>query len=159
MTTVEALKAVYVSLGGELTDIYSSIADGAPVSDYVIIPDVIAAISQKTGGSADVPPVKWVNATRSGNTITFDGETQKSIYQAVESGSLVIIVDNTNKKLYYPQRLSRVDGDRFVSYLSIQRGSEMTTYYDYFSINGINETNTANITSANSDDYQGSGPI
>lgn len=46
-TTVEALKNAYVELGGNLTDTYESIAGGIPVSDYVVIPDVINAISEK----------------------------------------------------------------------------------------------------------------
>ena len=46
-TTVMALQNLYVALGGELTDTYEGIADGAPVSDMVIIPDVINAIAQK----------------------------------------------------------------------------------------------------------------
>jgi hypothetical protein len=45
-TTVEALKSLYVALGGQLTDTYNSIAGGIAVSDYVLIPDVIKAISQ-----------------------------------------------------------------------------------------------------------------
>lgn len=43
MNTIEALKSLYKALGGALTDVYESIADGAPVADYVTIPDVIAA--------------------------------------------------------------------------------------------------------------------
>lgn len=46
-TTVEALKNAYVALGGELTDTYEDIAGGIPVSDYVVIPDVINTISKK----------------------------------------------------------------------------------------------------------------
>lgn len=49
MKTVEALKALYVSLGGALTDVYENIADGAPVSDYTITPDVIAATAGFVG--------------------------------------------------------------------------------------------------------------
>lgn len=45
-TTVEALKSLYVALGGQLTDTYNSIAGGIAVSDYVLIPDAIKAISQ-----------------------------------------------------------------------------------------------------------------
>lgn len=49
MKTVEALKALYVALGGALTDVYESIADGAPVSDYVTTPNVIEALAGFTG--------------------------------------------------------------------------------------------------------------
>lgn len=42
---ITALQGLYVALGGQLTDTYDAIAGGAPVSNYVIIPDVINAIS------------------------------------------------------------------------------------------------------------------
>lgn len=58
-TTVDALKSLYVALGGQLTDTYESIADGIAVSDYVLIPDVIQAIAQKasTAVKAELPAV------------------------------------------------------------------------------------------------------
>lgn len=43
---VEALKALYVALGGALTDTYADIAGGAPVSEYSLICDVIFAIAK-----------------------------------------------------------------------------------------------------------------
>jgi hypothetical protein len=55
-TTVEALKALYVALGGQLTDYYSDIAGGVAVSEYVLIPDVVEAISQVVTG-AELPAV------------------------------------------------------------------------------------------------------
>lgn len=51
-TTIEALQTLYVALGGSLTDTYDEICNGAPVSDYVIIPDMINAIAQKAGGGS-----------------------------------------------------------------------------------------------------------
>lgn len=51
-TTVNALKNLYVAFGGELTDTYADIADGVPVSDYVVTPDVINAIAQKVTANA-----------------------------------------------------------------------------------------------------------
>ena len=55
-TTVEALKSLYVALGGQLTDTYDSIAGGIAVSDYVLIPDAIKAISQVVT-AAELPAV------------------------------------------------------------------------------------------------------
>lgn len=55
-TTVEALKALYIALGGQLTDTYEDIAGGVAVSEYVLIPDVIEAISQVVTG-AELPAV------------------------------------------------------------------------------------------------------
>lgn len=45
--TITALQALYVALGGELTDTYETIANGVAVSDYVIIPDMINAIAEQ----------------------------------------------------------------------------------------------------------------
>lgn len=45
-TTVQALQALYVKLGGSLTDTYDNIADGATVADYATIPDMVDAIAQ-----------------------------------------------------------------------------------------------------------------
>lgn len=45
-TTVQALQALYVKLGGSLTDTYDNIADGATVADYATIPDMVNAIAQ-----------------------------------------------------------------------------------------------------------------
>lgn len=47
MNTIESLQALYVKLGGSLTDTYADIAGGVPVSDYSTIPDMIAAITEK----------------------------------------------------------------------------------------------------------------
>lgn len=50
-TTVSALQAVYVKVGGSLTDTYDGIADGAPVGGYSLTTDVLKAIYAKCGGS------------------------------------------------------------------------------------------------------------
>lgn len=56
-----ALFNVYVALGGSLTDTYDDIANGVPVSDYTIKPEIIDAIAKKvtSGGSggASLPAV------------------------------------------------------------------------------------------------------
>ena len=58
-TTVVALQGLYVAMGGQLTDTYETIASGAPVSDYVVIPDVINAITAlvTSGTTAELPAV------------------------------------------------------------------------------------------------------
>lgn len=48
--TIIALQKLYVALGGALTDTYDDICDGAAVSDYVIIPDMINAIAKLKEG-------------------------------------------------------------------------------------------------------------
>ena len=67
-TTVEALKEVYVSLGGALTDTYSTIADGVPVSDYSTNPDVIAAISERAASAGIELPA--VTSADNGDVLT-----------------------------------------------------------------------------------------
>ncbi len=57
MNTIESLQALYVKLGGSLSDTYEDIAGGVPVSDYAIIPDMIAAITEKVE-----PPVSNAEA-------------------------------------------------------------------------------------------------
>lgn len=52
MSNVDALKELYKAVGGSLTDTYESINDGAPVSDYTLISDVIAACAAKIAGGS-----------------------------------------------------------------------------------------------------------
>lgn len=42
-----ALLNLYLSLGGNLTDTYDNIANGIPVSDYTVKPDIIDAIAER----------------------------------------------------------------------------------------------------------------
>jgi len=56
-TTVKSLQVLYVKLGGSLSDTYAGIADGVAVSDYVNIPDCIAAIKQVAGSGSALPAV------------------------------------------------------------------------------------------------------
>lgn len=44
--TVDALKVLYVNLGGSLDDYYPDIANGITVSEYDLIPDCIYAIAK-----------------------------------------------------------------------------------------------------------------
>lgn len=119
MTNVEALKQIYTSLGGMLTDTYPTIANGIPVSDYSLISDVVAAISFKTGsGLPDVTAEdkgkvltvdddgEWTAAAPSGGIIfyeaSFAGNTlklpvsQKQIYEDFTlNGKEVIVTTGT----------------------------------------------------------------
>lgn len=64
---VEALKALYVALGGELTDTYDGIAGGIAVSQYSLISDVILAIAKaaetvaQAATTAELPAVTAEN--------------------------------------------------------------------------------------------------
>lgn len=74
--TVEALKDLYVKLGGLLTDTYSDIANGIPVAEYTLTPDCILACSKKAsggGGGADLP-----EPGTAGNVLTSTGSAWQS---------------------------------------------------------------------------------
>lgn len=51
-STIQALQNLYVALGGNLTDTYEDIDDGATVANLVRIPDMINAIAQLKGTAA-----------------------------------------------------------------------------------------------------------
>jgi len=50
MTITKVIKALYVKLGGSLTDTISGIANGASVADYTVISDCIKALYVLYGG-------------------------------------------------------------------------------------------------------------
>lgn len=76
MNTIEALQTLYVALGGTLSDTYESIANGAPVSSYNVIPDMIAAIAQKVPTGKSLPTV---SSTDNGKLLTVvEGEWAKA---------------------------------------------------------------------------------
>ena len=67
-SNVTALQNLYVALGGQLTDTYEGIANGAAVSNYTVIPDVINAIAQRAGGAGIELPV--VGKSDNGSVLT-----------------------------------------------------------------------------------------
>lgn len=77
MNTIKSLQDLYIKLGGSLTDTYSTIANGIPVSDYTTIPDVIDAVNQKieTGGSGGGIPEVEINfeISQDRQTVTASG--------------------------------------------------------------------------------------
>lgn len=82
-TTVQALQALYVKLGGSLTDTYDDIANGATVADYATIPDMVDAIAESaTSGMI-------VTFTASGGTYSAD-KTLSEITEAFTSTKNVI---------------------------------------------------------------------
>lgn len=74
-TTVEALKELYVKLGGSLTDTYSGIANGVQVGNYATIPDLIQACTQKVTSGEEASSLPSVTADDNGKVLTVvDGE-------------------------------------------------------------------------------------
>lgn len=69
MSNLDALKALYVAVGGALTDTHESINGGSTVANYVLLADVIAAIAAKiTAGSMKELPS--VTSTNNGQVLT-----------------------------------------------------------------------------------------
>ena len=69
MSNLDALKALYVAVGGALTDTHESINGGSTVANYVLLADVIAAIAAKiTAGSMKELPS--VSSTNNGQVLT-----------------------------------------------------------------------------------------
>lgn len=99
ITTVEALKALYVALGGQLTDTYEGIASGIAVSDYVLIPDCIQAITQKVSSIGIELPT--VSAADNGDVLTVvngkwakaDAPKELPAVTAEDNGSVLKVVD------------------------------------------------------------------
>lgn len=98
-TTVEALKGLYVALGGQLTDTYNSIAGDIAVSNYVLIPDCILAITQKVSSIGIELPT--VSAADNGDVLSVvNGKWAKAnapkelpAVTAEDNGSVLKVVD------------------------------------------------------------------
>lgn len=69
MDNLSALKALYVAVGGELTDTHSGINGSVTVANYTLLADVIAAIAAKiTAGSMKELPS--VSSSDNGKVLT-----------------------------------------------------------------------------------------
>lgn len=88
ISTVNSLKDLYVKMGGSLTDTYEGIANGVPVADYNVIPDMIEAITQKAG-SGGGGSVLIVEGTWDNSILTLN-KTWKEIHDGVLAGSVVL---------------------------------------------------------------------
>lgn len=93
-TTLEALKAVYTALGGELTDTYDDIADGAVVGNYATNPDVINAISKV----ATPNPLPAVESTDAGKVLTVDSDGEW-VADSIPSQLPAVTADDNGKVL------------------------------------------------------------
>ena len=66
-TNVVAFQNLYVSFGGQLTDTYEDIANGAPVSDYTVTSDMVNALAKIAGTTLELPAV---SASDNGKLLT-----------------------------------------------------------------------------------------
>lgn len=107
ISTVNSLKDLYVKMGGSLTDTYEGIANGVPVADYNVIPDMIEAITQKAdsgGGGGDSVLIVEVNVDPSDNKNVL-GKTWKEIKDAFcTHGAIVheVFVGDVRQDDWYP---------------------------------------------------------
>ena len=97
-TTVEALKALYVALGGKATDYYAGIADGAKVGDYDLIPDMIEAIAKIAGSAIELPTVTTSNngqvlTVSSGKWAAADIPAELPTVSATDNGSVLKVIE------------------------------------------------------------------
>jgi hypothetical protein len=91
ISTVNSLKDLYVKLGGSLTDTYEGIANGVPVADYNVIPDMIEAVTQKAGsggggGGSFLVTIAWDETASK----YVSDKTYAEIKAAFESGQSVV---------------------------------------------------------------------
>ena len=113
-STVKALQALYVAMGGNLTDTYEDIADGAAVSNYTLIPDMINAIA-KIAVPAELPAV---SQTDKGKVLIVDNNGKWSVNNVLPAVSVadegaVLMVGNDGKwgVDYVPAELPTVTAD------------------------------------------------
>lgn len=147
-TNVESLKALYVKLGGNLTDYYSDIAGGIPVAEYDLISDCIQAVSKKasSGGGSDLPEPgadgnvltaddgEWVSAAPSGGEYRVDllklsdtcqsNRTVAEVISAINSGKTVVAyyAPGSQQPAFRLDRVTKIE-DAIVIFSG--------TYYDF----------------------------
>ena len=125
-TNLEALKAVYVKNGGNLTDTYEDIAGGAPVSAYKTLKDAIAALSKLTlggGGSAEIP---WMTVDASHVIYKEDGSSAD--YDDFKNGA-VLLEKRSGSQLYY--YVFPCEQQEHTSYIRPQMIA-LNSSYDYY---------------------------
>lgn len=91
MDNISALKNLYASLGGSLTDSYDDIADGAKVGDYSQIADGICACAKVSGANGSVTFTGVIPPTLDADHCSMDVELDE-IISALNSGKNVKLV-------------------------------------------------------------------
>lgn len=100
ISTVNSLKDLYVKLGGSLTDTYDGIANGVPVADYNVIPDMIEAVTQKAGSGGGGGSVLIVEGTLDNSLLTLN-KTWKEIHDGLLGGSVVVYKQEQHEAYIY----------------------------------------------------------
>lgn len=100
MTNVKSLLALYVKMGGSLTDTYSDIAGGIPVGQYSLISDAILACSKKYssgGGSYTLPTASadTKGGVKIGSGLSMDGEVLSATGGGAEKFVVTLTADDS----------------------------------------------------------------
>ena len=99
MANVEALRILYVALGGSLTDTYEDIADGAAVSNYTTSAEVICALAQIAASAGiELPAVTSADngdvlTVKSGKWAKGEVPTELPAVTATDNGSVLKVID------------------------------------------------------------------
>lgn len=129
MNTVKSLQALYVKLGGNLTDTYSGIAGGIPVGDYSLIPDMIQACTQKAGsGSSGGAELFAVALAMGEDSAATSDKTVAEINAAYEAGDVIIgVFDNDGDAIVQPTLIAEA-AVSFEAVISTDDGAILITF-------------------------------
>lgn len=106
MNTVSELKNLYTELGGNLTDTYEDIADGAAVGNYSVIPDCIAALAKIAGSTVELPAVSGADngdilKVIEGKWAKGEETTELPAVTATNNGSILSVIGGAWAKTNY----------------------------------------------------------
>lgn len=119
---LNALKNLYVKLGGALTDTYEGIAGGKPVSDYIMKTDVVSACAEKAegggGGSSSVEAIEFEYTGEIGSTQTLTSvKTAAEIVALAEDGKALIGIAEIAEGTYMQGVIGTVAANSIQIYL------------------------------------------
>lgn len=123
--------------------------------------DVLTVIEGAWAKAAPSSPIKIVETTISGNTITFINETQQSIYNDVAAGKLVFVKagmkdgSGDNGTGYY---ICSKYTSSVASFTCVDRSYDVSTGYNQFEVSVYSTSNSATRKFYKSQDYNPGGP-
>lgn len=140
---VEALKALYVALGGALTDTYADIAGGVPVSEYSLICDVISAIAEVAGGGEQGGiETKIVDFRQEDDTHLSGDITYGELYGYYQSGNAVVarlITDSVDFAAFQPVIITSVGRNTNMVSCTVAIYADSTLRYSTYSGSGAED--------------------
>lgn len=151
-TTVQALQALYVKLGGSLTDTYDNIADGATVADYATIPDMVDAIAQ-------ISNTFIVTYTADEHADISCDKTASEIYAAYESGKTITaqLEDRGMAVVMHLFSIASISGQNVISFSALDESEHQFMGVGVLHVgddNGNDQITISNIRLANEQDVR-----